>query len=65
MFQFQDAANYRCQVSAQPLAAEAASLIENETRVLKIPNLKHQITNKFQFTISKAQIRSNANSLGF
>ncbi len=27
----------------------------------EIPNYKHQITNKFQITISKSQIRSGAN----
>jgi hypothetical protein len=38
------------QVSARPLVAETASLIEKETKVLIIPNLKHQITNKFQIS---------------
>jgi hypothetical protein len=31
----------------------------------EITNYKHQITNKFQITISKSQIRSNTNCLGF
>jgi hypothetical protein len=31
----------------------------------EITNDKHQITNKFQITISKSQIRSKANCLDF
>jgi hypothetical protein len=31
----------------------------------EITNFKHQITNKFQISISKSQIRSKANCLGF
>jgi len=31
----------------------------------EITNNKHQITNKFQITISKSQIRSKTNCLGF
>jgi hypothetical protein len=31
----------------------------------EITNYKHQITNKFQILISKYQIRSKANCLGF
>jgi hypothetical protein len=31
----------------------------------EIPNSKHQITNKFQITISKSQIRSKTNCLEF
>jgi len=31
----------------------------------EITNDKHQISNKFQITISKSQIRSNANCLEF
>jgi hypothetical protein len=38
------------QGSAQQLVAEAASLIEKETK-LKISNLKHQISNKSQISI--------------
>jgi hypothetical protein len=38
------------QVSALSLVTEAASLIEKENRVLKIPNLKHQISNKSQIS---------------
>jgi hypothetical protein len=36
---------------AQPLAGKTAGLIEKETEVLKIPNLKHQISNKSQISI--------------
>ena len=36
-----------------------------DTKVLKIPNLKHQITNKFQITIPKSQIISKTNCLEF
>jgi len=37
---------WRCQVSrsAQPPDNKAASLIKEETKILKIPNLKHQIS---------------------
>jgi hypothetical protein len=59
------ATNYRFMVSAQSLAAEATSLIKKETKVVKIPNLKHQIINIFQITISKFQIRSKTNCLEF
>jgi len=38
-------------VSALPLAVKVGSLIEKETKLLKIPNLKHQITNKSQISI--------------
>jgi hypothetical protein len=31
----------------------------------EITNYKHQITNKFQITISKSQIRSKTNCLAF
>jgi hypothetical protein len=31
----------------------------------EITNYKHQMTNKFQITISKSQIKSNANCLEF
>jgi outer membrane phospholipase A len=31
----------------------------------EITNYKHQITNKFQISISKSQLSSNANCLGF
>jgi len=47
-------------VSAQLLAAKAASLIKKETKVLKIPNLKHhlilklgQINHKFQYSMTE------------
>jgi hypothetical protein len=38
-------------VSGLPLAVKVGSLIEKETKLLKIPNLKHQITNKSQISI--------------
>jgi hypothetical protein len=50
----------KVQGSAQPPAAETASLIEKETEVLKIPNLKHhqilkfgQINHKFQYSMTE------------
>jgi len=42
----------------------SALLISNPDEP-EITNYKHQITNKFQISISKSQIRSNANCLGF
>jgi len=51
----------RCQVSAGPPAKKMAGLIEKETLISyelfdpKIPNHKHQITNKFQITITNDQ----------
>ena len=51
---------FRCQVSVPPLAAVATGLIEKETKVLKIPNLKHhlilklvQINYKFQYLMTE------------
>jgi len=38
-------------MSAQPPAKKTAGQIEKETKVLKIPNLKHQISNKSQISI--------------
>jgi hypothetical protein len=43
------------QGSAPPPAKKTAGQIEKETKVLKIPNLKHQITNKSQISIFKDQ----------
>jgi hypothetical protein len=43
--------------AAQPLTAERAILIEKETEVLEIPNLKHQISNKSQISISNDRNR--------
>jgi hypothetical protein len=46
---------FKVQGSAPPLARKEASLIEKQTRVLKIPNLKHQILNKSQISIFNDQ----------
>jgi hypothetical protein len=47
-------------VSAQPPAAEAVRLIEIETKVLKIPNIKHhlilelgQINPEYQYSMTE------------
>ncbi len=54
---------FRCQVSAPPLAAEAASLIEKETvtvnGIFEIPNSKHQIPNKSQIRNTNANFSIN------
>jgi enoyl-[acyl-carrier-protein] reductase (NADH) len=46
----------RFQVSAQPPAKKTACQIEKETKVLKIPNLKHQIANKSQYSMTKTAL---------
>jgi len=52
------------QVSAQPLAAGAGSLIKEENIILKIPNLKHhlilklgQIYHKFQYSMTETGLK--------
>jgi hypothetical protein len=41
-----------------PQAAEVANMIQNETKVLKIPNIKHQISNKSQISIFNDRSRT-------
>jgi len=50
-------------VSAPPPAKKTAGLIEKETKVLKIPNLKHhlilnlgQINHKFQYSMTETDL---------
>ena len=57
--------HYKSGTNLVLLSPDVAAMFPDKPDKPEITNYKHQITNKFQITISKSQIRSNANCLKF